>query len=145
MVAVYLSEVPQPSWDYRPKFPRLASGGSCETKSFAEPLNSECFKGKRDARPEIKTFVQTGITNARAEGTSGGSNRSNVSDADSEIETIQHAGYDSTAPANSGPRPRLHADCPVKVEEPLNRGSIFATRARCPDRRDTGVVAGHDR
>jgi len=76
-----------------------------QTKSFAERLNRECFEGKRDARPEIKTFVQTGITNARTEGTSGGSNRSNVSDAASEIETIQHAEYDSTAPASSGPRP----------------------------------------
>ena len=98
-------EVLQPSWDYRPRFPRLASGGSCQTKSFAERLNRECFKGKRDARPEIKTFVQTGITNARTEGTSGGSNRSNVSDADSEIETIQHAGYVPLHPQAAGRDP----------------------------------------
>ncbi|MBO0880610.1 MAG: pyridoxal-phosphate dependent enzyme, partial [Mycobacterium sp.] len=32
--------------------------------------------------------------------------------------TIPLSGYDSTAPANSGPQPRPHADCPVKVEEP---------------------------
>ena len=78
-----------------------------QTKSFAERLNRECFEGKRDARPEIKTFAQTGITNARTEGTSGGSNRSNVSDADSEIETVstpntipllpQAAGRDQTS------------------------------------------------
>ena len=36
-----------------------------------------------------------------------------------EIESTRPAGYDSTAPANSGPQPRPQADCPVKIEEPL--------------------------
>jgi hypothetical protein len=38
--------------------------------------------------------------------------------AASAIQTIRLAGYDSTAPAPSGPQPRLHADCAAKVEEP---------------------------
>ena len=45
--------------------------------------------------PEIDTFVQSGITNARTE-----------------TPTTPHAGYDSTAPATSGPQPRIQGDCP---------------------------------
>ena len=33
--------------------------------------------------------------------------------------SIRPAGYDSIAPATSGPQPRFDADCPVKVEEPV--------------------------
>jgi hypothetical protein len=68
--------------------------------------------------PEINAFVTTGITNARTEGYNRLVNRSSVSAAGSGIESTRPAGYDSTAPANSGPQPRLHADCPVKIEEP---------------------------
>ena len=51
--------------------------------------------------------------------TTASSNKSNASAAGSETQTTRPAGYDSTAPANSGPQPRLHADCPVKIEEPI--------------------------
>jgi hypothetical protein len=68
--------------------------------------------------PEINAFVTTGITNARTEGYNRLLKQVKRSDADSGIETTRHAGYDSTAPANSGPQPRLQADCPVKIEEP---------------------------
>ncbi|WP_264016572.1 hypothetical protein, partial [Mycobacterium heckeshornense] len=57
--------------------------------------------------------------------------------AGSGIKTIRHAGYDFTAPANSGPQPRRHADCPVKIEEPLWRAAYDQWRA---DR--TAWVAG---
>jgi transposase len=53
--------------------------------------------------PEINAFVTSGITRARTEGY----NR---------LVNIRPAGYDS--PVNSGPQPRLQADCPVNVEEP---------------------------
>jgi hypothetical protein len=57
---------------------------------------------------EINTFAQTGITNARTVGYNRLLKRLNdVSDPDSEIETTQHAEYDSTAPANTGPRPEF--------------------------------------
>ncbi len=48
----------------------------------------------------------------------GCSNRSSASVADSGTASTRPTGYDSTAPANSGPQPRPHADCPGKVEEP---------------------------
>jgi hypothetical protein len=67
---------------------------------------------------EINAFITTGITNARTEGYIRLVSRSNASGADSGIETTPLAGYASTAPATSGPQPRLHADCPVKIEEP---------------------------
>ncbi|MGK2904535.1 MAG: hypothetical protein ACSLE7_17040, partial [Mycobacterium sp.] len=50
---------------------------------------------------------------------------SNESAADSGTRRTLPAGYDSTAPANSGPQPRLHADCPVKIEEPINPPRIL--------------------
>ena len=69
--------------------------------------------------PEINAFVTTGITNARTEGynrlrQTGQTRRLRIP----ESRATRPAGYDSTAPANSGPQPRLHADCPVKIEEP---------------------------
>ncbi|WP_218917176.1 hypothetical protein [Mycobacterium sp. TKK-01-0059] len=76
--------------------------------------------------------MQTGITNARTEGYNRWPNRSSVSAADSGIESTRPAGYDSTAPANSGPQPRLHADCPVKIEEPANSGPQPRLHADCP-------------
>jgi hypothetical protein len=58
-------------------------------------------------------FLQTGITNARTEGTTGAqtgqARRLRIPNP-----KTRHAGYDSTAPANGGPQPRLHAYCPVK-------------------------------
>jgi hypothetical protein len=58
VVAVYFGEVPQPCWDCRPMFLSLASGGSCDTKSFAEPLKANALERERDARPEIKTLAR---------------------------------------------------------------------------------------
>ncbi|GAT15912.1 protein EssC, partial [Mycolicibacterium thermoresistibile] len=56
------------------------------------------------------------------------------------------AGYDSTAPANSGPQPGLAADCPLKVEEPLcgppaprPRPKQCALSARTPPPEPTGL------
>ena len=74
--------------------------------------------------PEIKTFIATGITNARTEGY----NRlvkqvKRAACGFRNPSTTRPAGYDSTAPATSGPQPRLHADCPVKIEEPPCRAS----------------------
>jgi hypothetical protein len=64
-------------------------------------------------------YIHTGITNARTEGHNRLVNRSNASDADSATQTTTLAGYDSTAPANSGTQPRLQADCPVKIEDDI--------------------------
>jgi transposase len=68
--------------------------------------------------PEINAFITTGITNARTEGY----NRlvkqvKRAAPAGSRNPTNSARGYDSTAPANSGPQPGLAADCPVKIEE----------------------------
>ena len=71
--------------------------------------------------PEINAFIQTGITNAGAESYNRLVKQVKRAPADSETETTRPAGYDSTAPADSGPQPRLHADCPVKIEEPQSR------------------------
>jgi len=68
--------------------------------------------------PEINTFLITGITNARTEGYNRLVKQVNASAAGFETVSIRLGGYDSTTPANSGPQPRFHADCPVKVEEP---------------------------
>ena len=46
-------------------------------------------------------------------------NRSNASDADSATQKTPPAGYDSTAPANSGQQPRLQAHRPVKIEDDI--------------------------
>jgi transposase len=70
--------------------------------------------------PEITAFVTTGITNAPTEGYNrlvkqvkragcGFRNRPN---------SARRIRFHCTR--NSGPQPRFHADCPVKVEEPTN-------------------------
>ena len=68
-------------------------------------------RSTRSSRPASPTHAPRATTDW--------SNRSNESAADSGTRRTLPAGYDSTAPANSGPQPRLHADCPVKIEEPL--------------------------
>ena len=68
--------------------------------------------------PEINAFLTTGITNARTEGYNRLLKQVKRVVADSETVSIRPGEYDSTAPANSGPQPRFHADCPAKVEEP---------------------------
>jgi transposase len=69
--------------------------------------------------PEINAFISTGITNARTEGY----NRL--------VKQVKRVGCGFRNPdnsarrirfhctANSGPQPRPHADCPVKIEEPI--------------------------
>ena len=71
--------------------------------------------------PEINAFVQTGITNARTEGYNRLVKQVKRVGCGFRNRRTPPAGYDSTAPANSGPQPRLHADCPVKIDEPRNR------------------------
>jgi hypothetical protein len=68
--------------------------------------------------PEINANIHTGITNAAPRATTASSNRSNASDADSATQKTPPAGYDRTAPANSGQQPRLQA-CPVKIEDDI--------------------------
>ncbi len=68
--------------------------------------------------PEINAFLTTGSPTPAPRVTTDYSSRSNAPAAGSATGPTRPAGYDSTAPANSGPQPRLHADCPVKVEEP---------------------------
>ena len=72
--------------------------------------------------------------------TTGCSNRSSASVADSGTASTRPAGYDSTAPANSGPQPRLHADCPVKVEEPLSLHRAPVCSLVAVHLRDSAVV-----
>ncbi|GAA4293527.1 transposase [Mycobacterium paraffinicum] len=69
--------------------------------------------------PEINAFIDTGITNARFEGYKRLVRQVKRAACGFRMYITQPAGYDSTAPADSGPQPRLHADCPVKIEEPL--------------------------
>jgi transposase len=68
--------------------------------------------------PAILAFLHTGLTNARIEGSTGWSNRSNASPAASATPRTHAAG--STAPAPSGPAsdspPR---NCPANFEEPV--------------------------
>ena len=78
--------------------------------------------------PEINAFVTTGSPTPAPRATTGWSNRSNGSPAGSGIETTRPDGYDSTAPANSGPQPGLHADCPVKIESCQNRRATNAEK-----------------
>ena len=74
--------------------------------------------------PAILAFLHTGLTNARTEGTTGWSNRSNASPAASATPRTHAAGYASTAPAPSGPAsdspPRT---CPANFEEPVTMAS----------------------
>jgi hypothetical protein len=68
--------------------------------------------------PKINALVRTAITNACTEAY----NRL-VKQVERQLRIPEaralRAKYDSTAPANSGPQPRFHADCPVKIEEPV--------------------------
>jgi len=66
--------------------------------------------------PEINAFV-TPASPTRTEGYNRPVNRSNVSAADSGIETTRPADYDSTGTRKQRAATRLHADCPVKIEE----------------------------
>jgi transposase len=80
--------------------------------------------------PEINAVIQTGITNARAEGDNRLVKQVKRVACGFETETTRPAGYDSSAPANSGPQPKLDADCPVKIEEPENDTAAATSQNR---------------
>lgn len=93
--------------------------------------------------PEINAFVSTGITNARPEGY----NRlvKAVKRAGLRLPKIvrtRPAGYASTAPANSGPRLRLHADRPEKLK---SRFACCHCRFRTADSRSRSFAIGSTR
>ncbi|BBZ06843.1 hypothetical protein MDOR_10120 [Mycolicibacterium doricum] len=84
-----------------------------ELLTLAATVDTWCPRSTPSSKPESPTPAPRDTT--------GSSSRSSASAAASGIETTRPAGYDSTAPANSGPQPRHHADCPLKIEEPVCR------------------------